>query len=306
MVTSADKQSELRKQNDQRELAEQIARLLPHDGSVEFYPHIFLHRSSKPTEPIYGFFEPAFCVVAQGSKDILLGKDCLRYDSIHYLITTVELPVAGQVVRASAFSPFLSFRLTLDPAMVASVMMESGTVPPIHNSGVKAIAVSALDENLLDATLRLVRLIDKPVDCRILAPLIIREIVYRLLIGDQGSRMHHLATFGGQAHRMVRAIEKLRTNLNKSVTIKQYAREFGMSVSSFHSQFKAVTSMSPLQFQKQLRLQEARRLMLSEGLNAAEASYRVGYENASHFGREYRRYFGTPPSHDIKKIRKSL
>jgi len=147
------------------------------------------------------------------------------------------------------------------------------------------------------------RLIERPHECRALAPLVIREIVYRLLTGTQGGRMRHLATFGGHAHRMVRAVEKLRQNFDKPLRIEALARELGMSLSGFHAHFKAVTAMSPLQFKKQLRLQEARRLMLSEDLDAAEAGYRVGYDDASHFSREYKRHFGKPPMRDVERLR---
>jgi len=160
-----------------------------------------------------------------------------------------------------------------------------------------------MPNSFLSFSLRLVRLIDAPAEYRVLAPLVIREIVYRLLTGAQASRMRHLATFGGHAHRMVRAVEKLRKNFDKPLRIEDIARELGMSVSGFHAHFRAVTAMSPLQFQKHLRLQEARRLMLSEDLDAAEAGYRVGYDDASHFNREYKRHFGEPPMRDVERLR---
>jgi AraC-like DNA-binding protein len=184
-------------------------------------------------------------------------------------------------------------------------MVEAGLVQGRGDGNVKAVDVSALDAELLDATLRLVRLIERPGEYRVLGPLVVREIVYRLLTGAQGNRMRHLATFGGHAHRMVRAVGKLRENFDKPLRIEDMARELGMSVSGFHAHFRAVTTMSPLQFQKQLRLQEARRLMLRERLDAAEAGYRVGYEDASHFSREYKRQFGEPPARDVERLRES-
>src|SRR5436305_3601305 len=215
----------------------------------------------------------------------------------------MPLPLSGAVVEASPVRPYLSFRLILDPAVVMSATVESGLVQPRGDGGAKAVDVSPLDADLLDATLRLARLTDTPSDYRVLAPLVVREIVYRLLTGAQGNRMRHLATFGGQAHRVVRAVEKIRMQFNKPLPIEDLARELGMSVSGFHAQFKAVTAMSPLQFQKQLRLQEARRLMLSENLDAEEASYRVGYEDASHSNCEYKRHFGKPPLRDVEQLR---
>jgi AraC-like DNA-binding protein len=219
------------------------------------------------------------------------------------MISTVGLPMTAQVVEASVHRPYLGLRLTLDPAVVASVMVESGIVQSRRDGGVKAVDVSTLDADLLDATVRLMRLIERPGEYPAIAPLVIREILYRLLTGAQGTRMRHLATFGGQAHRMVRAVEKLRENFDKPLRIESIAREVGMSLSGFHAHFKAVTAMSPLQFQKQIRLHEARRLMLGEDLDAAEAGYRVGYDDASHFSRDYKRQFGEPPLRNIERLR---
>ncbi len=292
-----------RMQADQEELADRIANALTHDGAVERQPNLHFQRHSKTGERVYSSAPPSFCVIAQGSKEISLGEDIFRYDSAHYLITTMQLPLAGEVVEATLGHPYLSFRLVLDPSVVTSVMVESGLVHPGSNGSLKAVDVSPLDASLLDATLRLVRLIDKPNEYRVLSPLIIREIVYRLLTGTQGNRMRHLAKFGGHAHRMVRAVEKLHQNYDKPLRIEDIARELSMSISGFHSHFKAVTAMSPLQFQKHLRLQEARRLMLSEQFDAAQAGYRVGYDDASHFNREYKRHFGYPPVRDIERLR---
>jgi transcriptional regulator GlxA family with amidase domain len=199
--------------------------------------------------------------------------------------------------------PYLALRLVLDPAVVTSTMVESGLVHRQNNCSVKAIAVSSLDADLLNACLRLVRLLDFSEQYRVLGPLIVREIVYRLLTGEQGHRMRHLAMIGGHAHRMVRAVTRLRQDFAKPLRVENVAREIGMSVSGFHAHFKALTAMSPLQFQKQLRLQEARRLMLVESLDASEAGFQVGYEDASHFSREYKRHFGDPPIHDVQNLR---
>jgi AraC-like DNA-binding protein len=292
-----------RMQADQRELADRIARALTHDGTIEPQPGIHFRRHSNPTDRTYASAQPSFCLIAQGSKLIFLGEDKFRYDCAHYLISTMELPLAGEVVEASLERPYLSFRLVLDPSIVTSVMVDSCILHPRVDGSVKAVDVSPLDANLLDATLRLVRLIDVPNEYRVLAPLIVREIVYRLLTGAQGNRMRHLARFGGHAHRMARAVEKLRQNFDQPLRIDDIARDLGMSISGFHAHFKTVTAMSPLQFQKQLRLQEARRLMLNENLDAAEAGFRVGYEDASHFNREYKRLFGKPPMRDVEGLR---
>jgi AraC-like DNA-binding protein len=303
MINATSERQARRMRADQEELADRIARALPRDGKLEPGPDLHFHRKSARGERVHGVAEPSFCVIAQGSKEILVGEETFRYDPAHYLISTMELPLIGEVVEASPAKPYLSVRLVLDPSIVTSVMVGSGVVQAGGNGGVKAIDVSPLDANLLDATLRLVRLIDTPGEYRALAPLVVREIVYRLLTGAQGGRMRHLATFGGHAHRMVRAVQKLRENFDKALRIEDLARELRMSVSGFHAHFKTVTAMSPLQFQKQLRLQEARRLMLSENLDAAEAGYRVGYDDASHFSREYKRHFGEPPMRDVEQLR---
>jgi transcriptional regulator GlxA family with amidase domain len=213
------------------------------------------------------------------------------------------VPATGEVVKASLHQPYLSFRLVLDPAVVTSVMVESGVPHQRGDGGVASMAVGTLDAELLDATVRLVRLTERPGEYVVLAPLVIREIVYRLLHGAQAARLRHLATFGGQTHRMMTAVERLRQDFNKPLRIEVVAREIGMSVSNFHAHFKATTAMSPLQFQKQLRLQEARRLLLSESLDAAEAGFKVGYDDASHFSRDYKRHFGEPPMRDVGRLR---
>lgn len=288
---------------DLQELAERIDRALPEDGGIEVQSGVHFRRNAHPTEPIYGSAPPSFCVIAQGSKQILLAEETFRYDPAHYLITTMELPLVGCVVEATPESPYLSFRLELDPALVTSVLVESGYVPAQGDGSVKAVDVSRMEAELLDATLRLVRLTESPEEYRILAPLVIREIVYRLFIGAQGNRMRHLAKVGGHAHRMARAIETIRDNFSKPLRVEAIARQLRMSVSGFHAHFKTVTAMSPLQFQKQLRLQEARRLMLAEDFDAAQAGYRVGYDDPSHFSREYKRHFGRPPIRDIEHLR---
>jgi AraC-like DNA-binding protein len=246
---------------------------------------------------------PAFCVIAQGSKVMLLGDQQYRYDPAHYLLATAELPVVGQIVEASPECPYLSLRLELTPTLVGSVMAEAGHPPPRSHPPVRALDVSPLDTELLDVVVRLVRLQDSPHDARFLAPLITREIIYRLLQGDQRGRLQQIATVGGYAHRIAEAIERIRKNFDQPLRIEDLAREVGMSVSGFHAHFKTVTALSPLQFQKQLRLQEARRLMLGERLDAATAGYRVGYDDAAYFNREYKRVFGAPPMRDAARLR---
>jgi AraC-like DNA-binding protein len=292
-------------QTRREELAERIARAVHEDGSVEPLEGLHLNRASSPTEPVYAVSKPAFCVIAQGSKDVLLGERRYRYDPAHYLIATAELPIAGQITEASEERPYLSLRLELDPTLVGSVMVEASHPAPRDHAAVRAIDVSPLEAGLLDAIVRLVGLLDSPTDAHFLALLIKREIVYRLLRGEQGDRLGHVTVMGGRGHRIARAIDRLRKDFDRPLRIEDVARELGMSVSGFHHHFKAATAMSPLQFQKQLRLQEARRLMLGEDLDAASAGHRVGYSDASHFTREYKKLFGAPPVRDVERLREA-
>ena len=294
-------------QSNREELVERMTRALPEDGVLEASPGFFLARSAKQTEPILSMHEPAFCFVAQGGKRVLLGEEVFRYDPWHFLIFTVDLPVSFQVEEASEERPYLGLRLDLDPALVASVMLESGAETKRADARVKAMDVSPIEAELLDAVVRLVRLLDKPGEQKMLASLITREIIYRLLAGGQGARLGHLvASSGGDARRISRAIERLREHYNEPLKIEDIAREMGMSVSGFHHHFKSVTAMSPLQFQKQIRLQEARRLMLGEDMDAASAGVRVGYEDPSYFSRDYKKLFGAPPQRDIARLRGNL
>ncbi|BAY65865.1 AraC family transcriptional regulator [Calothrix brevissima NIES-22] len=294
-----------RAQANREELTVAIARAICHDGTIEPLKGLHFKRSSSPGECIHGVSVPAFCVIAQGSKEVLLGSDRYLYDPMHYLLATVELPIVSQILAASPEKPHLSLRLDLDPTLVSSVMVEAGYASSRSRADVKAIAVSSLDANLLDAVVRLVRLLDSPTEAHVLAPLIKREIIYRLLMGEQGNRLRHIAILGGYTHHIARAIERLRKDFKEPLRIENIAKEMGMSVSGFHHHFKSVTAMSPLQFQKQLRLQEARRLMLGENLDATSAAYRVGYEDASHFNREYKRLFGAPPMRDVERLRET-
>lgn len=289
-------------QANRMELIERIARAVPTDGSVEPLPGLHLHRVSQPRR-LHSVSTPAFCVIAQGSKEVFLADERYVYDPAHYLLYTAQLPVATQVVEASPRRPYYSLRLDLTPALVGAVLAEAGPPTPPKRADVRAISVNPLDGPLLDPILRLLRLLDTPDDAPFLAPLIAREIVYRLLVGEQGDRLRHIAGLGGQSHRIVRAIERLRDEFDQPLRMDDIASELGMSVSGFHHHFKAVTAMSPLQFQKRLRLQEARRLMLGEDLDAATTAYRVGYDDASHFNREYKRLFGLPPMRDVQRLR---
>ncbi len=302
ILQQAEREAE-RVQANREELVERIARVMRDDGTAQPLQGLHLSRSSLPLKPLHSLLEPSLCVIAQGSKEVLLGDSRYRYDPSHYLLATVELPRVSQVLEASKERPYLALRLELAPALVGAVMVEAGYSSPRDHADVRAIDVSLLDEHLLDAIVRLTRLLDSTADAPVLMPLITREIIYRLLRGEQGGRLRHLAIQGGYTPHIARAVERLRHDFDQPLRIEQMARELGMSVSGLHHHFKAVTALSPLQFQKRLRLQEARRLMLGEDLDAASAAYRVGYHDASHFNREYKSLFGVPPMRDVQRLR---
>jgi AraC-like DNA-binding protein len=303
MIESMSELEARRDESNRRELVSRIAKHVGEDGTVEALPGLHLYRLSAPSDRIYGASRLSLCVIAQGAKTVTLGERDYRYDAERYLLATVELPVAGRIVEASQELPYLSLRLDLDPTLVGSVMVEAGIPAPQGHRDAKAIVVSTLDPALLDATVRLLRLIGSPTEARVLGPLVKREIVFRLLMCEQGNRLRHLPALGGHSHRIAQAIERLQKSFDQPLRIESLAQELGMSSSGFHHHFKAVTDMSPLQFQKQMRLQEARRLMLGESLDAGSAGYRVGYEDPSHFSRDYKKHFGQSPIRDVERLR---
>ncbi len=286
------------------ELAERISRIHGENGVLQIFPRVSLARTTGPTKPLHSVFKPCFCVIAQGSKTVNLGDESFTYDEGNYLIATMELPVSSCVVSASGDRPYLSVKFELDPAVVAAVMLESGIDAGAPASSVKAMNVSSIDADLLDAVVRVLRLLDVPEDARMMLPLLEKELIFRLLRGQQASRLSHLIT--GDNKRISKAIETLRKRFDQPLRIENIARDLGMSVSGFYQHFKSVTAMSPLQFQKQIRLQEARRLMLGEDLDAASAGFRVGYEDPSYFSRDYKKQFGAPPQRDIARLRTEL
>ena len=294
-----------RVQANREELAERIESAIRADGTKEPLRGLHLYRHSEPMERVHSVVEPSLCVVAQGSKEFLLGENHYRYDPFHYLLVTVDLPSVGQILEASKARPFLSLRLELPPTLVSAVMMEAGLASPPGPAEVRAIAISPVEVDLLDAVVRLVRLLETPATAPVLLPLYTRELVYRLLLGEQGASLRHLTLLGGATTRIARAIERLRHDFDQPLRIEELARELGMSVSGLHHHFKAVTAMSPLQYQKRLRLLEARRLLLGEDLDATRAAFRVGYQDVSHFNREYKSLFGVPPMRDIHRLRQA-
>jgi len=253
---------------------------------------------------VCAIYEPLVALVVQGRKRVAFGDETLVYDPERFFVTPLELPARSVVLEATPERPFLSLALRLDMREIATLVLE-GVAPPSPAPGTdrRAMATGAIDAPLLDAFDRLLALLDQPAHAPVLAPLIRREITYRLLTGEAGWRLRQIAAVDSQGHHISRAIALLRARYTEALRVEDLARTALMSVSSFHHHFKALTGMSPLQFQKQLRLGEARRLMLTDDLDAATAAYRVGYESASQFSREYGRQFGAPPMRDIAALR---
>jgi AraC-like DNA-binding protein len=284
-------------------LANSIARLTETDDTlVTPIPGLSLYRRNEPTQPMSAMYEPSICMIAQGAKRVLVGDDAYVYDSKHYLVTSVHLPTTVQVVKASRNEPCLGLVLKLDLREIAYLMADGNLPPAPAPQSSLGMAIGKVTLPLQDAVQRLVGLLDEPKDIPILAPIIQREISYRLLLGEQGPRLRQIASTGSPTHQVSRAIDWLKGNFEKPLRIEDLAAQARMSSSTFHHHFRAMTALSPLQYQKQLRLQEARRLMLAEHMDAASAAFQVGYESPSQFSREYRRLFGAPPLRDIKNL----
>ena len=262
-----------------------------------------LHWHAEPGPPVNILYEPRICVIAQGAKRLLLGDDTFIYDEHHYLVTSVDLPTFAQIIKASRRKPYLGLVLKLDQREMSQLMVDSNLPPPRPQKSRRGMATGEVTLPLLSAFQRLLDLLDEPQDIPMLAPMIRKEIFYRLLVGDQGMRLRQMASVGSQSHQIARAIDWLKSNFSQPLRIDDLATQVNMSTSTFHHHFRALTAMSPLQYQKWLRLNEARRLMLTELLDAATAAFQVGYESPSQFSREYNRLFGAPPLRDITKLR---
>ncbi|WP_136474782.1 AraC family transcriptional regulator [Pseudomonas sp. DG56-2] len=290
-----------------QELADLVRRHAPRSVSGESaIEDLFLVQYEESVRSMPTLAQPALCILAHGSKEICLGDERYLYDPLNYMVLSVALPISGVLLEASPENPSLGVRMNIDPAQINNLIAEAGPMGvPALPSG-RGLYVERTDPLLLDALLRLIRLLDTPKDIPVLAPLIQREILYRLLRGPQGYRLYEIAMSSSQTHRVCQAIEWLNQHFDRPLRIDDLAREVNLSSSTLHHRFKAVTSMSPLQYQKQLRLQEARRLMLNDGLEAAVAGYRVGYESPSQFSREYSRLYGAPPVRDLARLRSAL
>jgi AraC-like DNA-binding protein len=291
------------------ELCRLLARHAPVDGVHDTaIPGVAAVRASQPGDEIgHALHQAALCLIAQGAKRVLLGEEVYVYDASRHLVFSVDLPIGAQVMRATADEPYLCFRLDLPAQAVADTLLKTGATAPPPSSAPAAPArglfLSRTGAPLLDAVVRLLRLLDAPDDAAALAPLVQQEIIYRLLRSDEGPRLARVAHADSQAHRVAQTIAWLKAHYAEPLRIEALARQVHMSASSLHHHFRAVTAMSPLQYQKQLRLQEARRLLLGEVSDAASAGHRVGYESPSQFSREYARLFGVPPARDAQRLR---
>jgi AraC-like DNA-binding protein len=260
-------------------------------------------RTAPQPARMHGVNNPCIAVIAQGAKRVMLGDEVYHYDRAHYLVGTIGLPITGQVIEASAEKPYLSLKLDVDAREIAALLLEAPPAMSEETPPARGLYLTRVSADLVDAFVRLLRLIDTPEDIAALEGGIRREILYRVLKSEQGHKLRQIATGSGQSRRIARTIEWLRRNFTQPLRVEELAAQASMSPSSFHEHFRAMTAMSPLQFQKQLRLQEARELLMSEDLDAATAGHRVGYESPSQFSREYSRFFGVPPATDMKRLR---
>lgn len=287
-------------------LAESIARWTGNENRVDTeLPGLQLNRWPTPTEPTSYTHASSICLIAQGRKRVILGEEAYVYDATRFLISSVDLPVVANIIEAGDEQPYLGLVLELDLQEISQLIVDTGL--PVSRSGQtqKGMAVGQLTLPLLGAFQRLMDLLGESENIKILAPLVKREIFFRLLATDQRSRLQQIAASGSHSHQISRAIDWLKNHYRSPLRVKKLAADAGMSKSAFHNHFKMVTSMTPLQFQKRLRLNEARRLMLTENLDALTATFEVGYESASQFSREYSRLFGAPPLRDINRLRES-
>ncbi|MBE1161146.1 AraC family transcriptional regulator [Dyella acidiphila] len=290
-----------RLEQDREELTALVERYAQADGVwPTAWPALSFFRADSPGDRTCAMYEPCLGLLLQGNKHILLGEERFEQENGHYLISSIDVPVSAQVIRASRQQPCLCLTLRLDPVRIGEWLSE---LKPARPATARGLALSPVNGEILDPLLRLVRLLDTPEDLPLLAPLIERELIYRLLTGEQGARLAQIALNGGQGQQIARAIQWLKLHYNKPLRISDLANLVNMSASSLHHHFREITAMSPLQYQKVLRLHEARRLLLTEGCDVATAAHRVGYESPSQFSREYSRQHGAPPLRDVNRLR---
>jgi AraC-like DNA-binding protein len=266
-------------------------------------PFLQIVRSDRPTLPMPTVYNPTLCVVVQGEKLAAIGGNAFRFRAGQFLVASVNVPVTGQVTRASSRAPFLCLVLELDLALIYDLLREMGPMEPGRDTTRQGVFLEGLDPGMQDALLRLMRCLGQVDDQRVLAPLVLREVTYLLLRSPHGHSVRQAGMAGSQLQRIARVIDRIRRQFDKPLSMEELARDANMSPSTFFHHFKLATTMSPLRYQKELRLQEAWRLLSAEVADAASAAFRVGYESASQFNREYARMFGLPPMADIKRLR---
>ena len=289
-------------------LAASLAAHAPHDGRFELaLPGTFAIRLSEQSRaPVHATLQPMLCLVAQGAKTIALGDEVFEYDASRMLIFSVDLPVSGQVRSATRSEPYLCFRLDLDPFRIAELALRvfpSGVPKPDNPLG---LYVGDVNEEIVDAAARLVGLMSQPEEARLLGPLLVDEILIRLLRSPVGARVAQIGSHDSELRRIAKAVADIRAKFSQPIKIDALARMAHMSLSSFHQHFKDVTGLSPLQYQKALRLEQAKRLMLAHAMDAKRAASEVGYQSASQFTREYARQFGSTPKRDIARLRAEI
>ena len=288
------------------ELADKIASLIGNEENrITEIPGLSLHRRTAPTPPCRTTYHPGIIVVAQGSKQVNLGKSSFIYDEAHYLLTIVDLPIVSWVAEATQKVPCLVLSLKLDMSMVRELLSREEIHIADAPSDSPAMSIGETTPEFLSACCRLLDLLSSPQDIPFLHGLIQREIIYRVLQGQVGARLRAIATLGDQSHRTAKAIAWIAANYTKPLRVEELAQLASMGVSTLHHHFRMLTAMSPLQYQKQIRLQTARNLMLNNGLDASSAAFEVGYESATQFNREYSRFFGQPPIRDVRGLRHS-
>lgn len=288
----------------QEDLQVLLAEILPRDGNLDLGSGLAAYRRGAASELVHGESSLAFCLIAQGAKELFLGDSIFVYDKDNYLITSFQLPTISHIVEASPEKPYLSIKLDLDPAMVSSVLLASAQLT-MAAEDTAAFNVTRVDADLMETVVRLVRVSQNTAEAQFLMPMVKRELIFRLLMGSHGGRLSQIAGMGPTSQRISSALRSLREEFDQPLRIPEIAQRSGMSVSSFHDHFKRVTGLTPLQYQKHLRLREARRLLLSQDIDVANAGFQVGYNDASHFNRDYKKLFGQSPMRDIESLREA-
>ena len=266
-------------------------------------PGLGFYRREQPAAPVVCMVEPCIVLVAQGEKQLWVGGEGYPYDTSRFLVTSLDIPANSEVLAASPEQPCLGLTFKLDLRMLAELIAQGGLPPVRERAVMKGVGIGTVTDGMLAAFARLVALLDEPEAIPVLAPLIQREIHYRLLKSDQAGRLRQICSVDGQGYRIAKAIDWLKLNFDGALRVEELAARVQMSAATFHHHFRQLTAMSPLQYQKWLRLNEARRLMLNEHQDVSSAAFKVGYESPSQFSREYSRLFGVPPKRDMATLR---